>query len=150
MPGTERFSIEAALGALDATAASVVRQKLSLVRKDVERMSQGGFSLRDDSRLAYLFCTEALPAEWTHEEVVHELMCIQYISQNTQYPVISQSALRQLAQSLKEETGASWTDVWNTVATLGADAVKYACMDAARLRLPEFTEKRRWADMEDE
>lgn len=149
MTAIERFSIDSSLRALDAANAAVVRQRLGALREELARTTNRKYALRDDSRLAFLFCTDSLGAEWTQSEVVHELMSIQYISSNTPYVRMSQDVLRAVAHQLKEETKASWGDVWKTVSPLGSDALKYACMDASGVRIPQ-TEKRSWADLEEE
>lgn len=145
MASRERFSIDAALAELDVATAMPLRQKLTSLAECFHGATQGTLTMRDDSRLAYLFCTSSLGSEWTREEVMHEMMCIQQITQATSYGAVSQDAVRILATQLHADTKASWTAVWKTVSTLGCDAVKYACMDAKGMRLDRLLQLEDWS-----
>ena len=145
MPARERFSIARALAALGADDAQRVRQRIDAV--DRARAQRSTYRVRDDSRLVFMHCTDALDCNWDYEAVLHELMCIQWLHEHTPYRSVVEEAMREMAGSLKAQTGASWDHVWRAVSESGADLVKYACLDTTNKRFPVFQRPARcWAD----
>ena len=94
------FSIRQSLFELDAAHREAAQHRLAYLETG---LAYRGFSLRDDSRLAFLWATEGLDPTWTDEEVLHEMMCVQFICANTDYSAVLQPCMRELAGALKEK-----------------------------------------------
>lgn len=129
---TPRFSCSLEFEALSPDAKTEYTKKFDEVKRLMEHTN---YSIRDDSRLVFKFCTHELPATVTAENVAHELMCIQYICDNFGYHTISEEVLREMASILRDRYNLSWSQVWNLLHMFGCDAIKYACMKSC---LPEF------------
>jgi hypothetical protein len=146
MPTRERFSIARALA--QRSDADALRSELQ--RLDVDLLRASPYRLRDDSKLAFLFCARELAHEWTRDEVLHELMCVQYLCANTAYARATEPALRSMAEQLKRGSarGVSWGAVWQALARGGPDLLKYTCLALRDARFPLF-HRRQWGDDDD-
>ena len=143
-----KFSAEAALrGYADADRLRIMQNYAELGA--VVSAHSAHFTVRDDSRLAFLHCTGQLHPRMNTEAVAHELMCIQHICDAHKYHAKCDPVLKCVANQLKQEyRKATWTDLWGILASVGCDAIKYDVMDAP---LPDFAAKRpRWSDLVDE
>lgn len=141
------FSCLNALEQFSNEQKDVYRTRMTSLQRKISSMST--YEVRDDSRLAFLFCSNSmLPGqEMNEDDVAHELVCIQYICDSYGYHTICESTLRELSTLLKSEyKSASWNEIWGVLSSGGCDAIKYASM---RSPLPTFT-KPRWVDMCDE
>lgn len=95
--------------------------------------------LRDDSRLAYQFATNANKCPYVDvESVAHEMACADVIHSSTDYWKQSRTASRQHAASLVKEHGISWRNAWDVTRNVHMNVIKYNAMLAAQLVLPSM------------
>ena len=141
-----KFSCSREMLKLNEDLHEVYGERFGAVKALVE--SKSVYSLRDDSRLLFGYCSGQLPCHVSAEDIAHELMCIQYICENFGYSDVSDATLKCMSNSLRETYGISWAQTWNILVFIGCDAIKYSCMTSP---LPEFQKpKRLWSDMDDE
>lgn len=84
-----------------------------------------GVDVREDSKLADLWCSNMLPFPYvTIDDVGHELYCIQMICDNTDYKAESETLSRNEAKRIKER-GVTWSVAWEIVRSHYFDCLKY-------------------------
>lgn len=147
--------MEQAIAQLAPGDAATVKARLGAL--DLAMHRAVGHNVRDDSRLAFLWCSGRLEGSaWTQESVIHEMACMQWLCATTTYVPLLQPTLRQIADALKEKFGVSdWTTVWSLVSEYGPDLVKYHSMHPSGLQMPDFApapppekkKKTSWADL---
>ena len=142
---TERMKFSAATELAQFTGA----ERVEIDRKYAELQQilskQSTYAIRDDSRLAFQYCTGQLTG--SIDDIAHELMCIQFISTTFGYHAQCEPTLKRLANCLKEEyPTVTWRKLWSNLSSIGCDAIKYACVGV----LPDFTIRKMWADYEDD
>ena len=119
------------------------------LKKNVQAKSH--YDVRDDSRLAYLYCSNQIVGQSAEEDVAHELICIQYMCENYDYMKICEQTLRHMSNELKSKYNLKWPQIWHILTTIGCgcDAIKYGCIRT----FPEFKPARKsrpWAEYSDD
>lgn len=145
-----RFSIRAELAKMPPETAAGFSKKMKVLQDLMSKTTP--YKVRDDSKLAHMFCDNTLSPFWTKEQVAHEMATIQWLSNTTEYVSLSQPVMREMAKKLKEEYGIrDWKVVWKLVSDYGPDLLKYDCMYNSGLQIPDFVPPRpNWADMADQ
>ena len=101
-------------------------ERLRLLRDHL--LSVYDVTLRDDSRLAYKYCTNTLPHPYhTLEDVAHELFVVDRLHRTTSYATDVQVKSKEKAAELVAR-GLTWTQAWNVVKEHYFDAIKYGCL----------------------
>ena len=91
--------------------------------------------LRNDSRLAYLWCTGQLLAPYNSiEDVVHELYCTHVLNQNTEYFSTREVAAKIMADDLIANKRIDWKSAWDIVKRHYFDILKYHSMIKGNIR----------------
>jgi hypothetical protein len=89
--------------------------------------------VRDDSRLAFLYCVSQIdPSPEALADVLSEMAFMQWISEATQYQTVCQIAMREVATCAKRQYGIrDWKVVWAIVREYVPDLVKYTLVKQA-------------------
>ena len=96
---------------------------------------------RNDSKLTFMYATNKL--SMTAREVAHELMCVDYIFQNTNYQQIIEETMREVAGYIKKTYKISWDLTWALIRRYLPTALKMYCIRTYHITLPEkFDEKK--------
>lgn len=91
---------------------------------------------RDDSRLTELFATGQLPPYMTADVVARELMCTEFIYQNTLYGEVIEDYMRSVAASLRGRYKLSWGATWDITRFYAPMALKLMCVSSSGIRVP--------------
>ena len=140
------FSIAKELEAnKDHICLDVTNKNLTVLRTFLEENydnEQTKVTLRDDSRLAYLWATGQIVAEV--DEISEELAFIQTLSEKTSYQRVNERVLREISNALKSKhRRLSWNTVWSIVRKYGPDLVKYSVvLDEWPDGVPELNNKK--------
>lgn len=110
----------------DTMVARQERLRTILARNDME--------LRDDSRLACDF----IKNDGNVHLVAHELLCTNFLFQNTNYDKLCQEGLRQIAQNLKDQYGLPWKQTWQIAKEYGVPALKMYALAEANMVMPSY------------
>tara|TARA_Y100000992_G_scaffold302122_2_gene275110 strand:+ start:1255 stop:1734 length:480 start_codon:yes stop_codon:yes gene_type:complete len=136
---TMTFSIASSLLELDdAQVQAHIRQNLILL-EDAARARN--FALRDDSTLAWNFCTGTLPKFWTSAGVIDEVIGTDLLYKQTNYKNVLEVALRIIANELQHRYCISWKMVWHYVRTFGTEAVKVEVLNRSKLSFGQEREE---------
>ena len=104
-------------------------------RAQLEAMLQHNeMELRDDSRLAHNYIVNGGDLALT----AHELLCTNFLFQNTNYNRLCQDGLRYLAEEMKRQYELPWKLTWNIVREYGVPAMKFYAMAEAGTTMPAF------------
>ena len=120
----QTFSLQQEISKLDGVERSVVEARLSDLQKKLCDLPYNEGAIRDDSRMAWMFCTQpGLEAD----DVAHEISSTNYLYSSTAYPVVIQERLRLAAKILHDSRpDIHWSDVWALVVKYGVPVVKLA------------------------
>ena len=133
---SQGFSLKSSLEQIPEPYNTETRIRLSQLE---QYLSAYNCTLRDDSRLAFLWSTGRLDPSWDIREVCHEMMAMQFICLNTQYNDLCQPFLRALANGMRDRYGLkSWTATWRIVREYGPDILKIISLAEAGLQVPNF------------
>ena len=131
------FSVAQELNKLPVARVQQLTQRLTSLDEEMQRVSP--FRLRDDSKLAFLFCDEKLSPFWTRERVIHEMCVMQWICASTPYVGMCQKTLKNMSQELKTRHQLrDWKDVWRILSTYGPDMVRISTMYSTGSQVPDF------------
>ena len=97
-------------------------------------LEQNGMQFRDDSKLAF---------DYIHNDgdvflVAHEILCTNFLFQNTDYDDLCQIELKKMANAMKAQYGLSWTRTWSIVREFGVPALKMRALLDKSLVMPIF------------
>jgi hypothetical protein len=121
------FSISSNIPPSDEAALD----KLYELQQHMERVYSS--HLRDDSRLAYLWCVgETVPPYVEMDDVAHELVCVDKIFKETEYCSSSEIVSREKA-AIFHSSGIEWKKAWKLVRAHYFDVHKYETMIRAGL-----------------
>ena len=106
------------------------------MRKDTlfNLLQKNSMPLRDDSSLAYKFITDGGDVQLT----AHELLCTNFLFQNTRYNEHCQVQLRNMADSVHEMYGLPWKTTWSIVREYGVPAIKLYSLAESTRTMPDF------------
>lgn len=128
------FSIQAELAKMPPEQARFIGSRLAELSAFMPTIVP--YQLRDDSRLAFRFVTDALP--WSPYAVVHEMASQQFLCDHAHIAASASPFLKALAKECRMRSGASWTQTWTHVADLGAEIHKIQCMMERGIMIPDF------------
>ena len=117
------FSISTAIAAIpDEALRSNTRAILNKLNDTMFSLGYG-YGVRDDSRLAFNWAVGSVPGVLV--DLTEELCFIQWLSDNSNYHVVCEKALRIMANELKAlYCELSWSEVWSIVRIYGPDMVR--------------------------
>lgn len=101
-----------------------------------EAQRQLNMTPRDDSRLTELFANGELPPYMNAGVVARELLCTDFIYQNTLYGEVIEDYMRAVAASLRETYRLSWDATWNITRFYAPIALKLMCVSSSGIRVP--------------
>lgn len=135
------FSIEKEISKLDSPVAALVNNQLEELETFAQENKYENFVLRDDSKLAFMFANGSIVC--SPRDIVEEMSVMQYLSSNTNYQDVCESALRKIANAIKAKyrNALAWGDVWRIVRLYGPSAIKYAAVSKLHAGLPEMARK---------
>lgn len=110
------FSIETAIVQLGEDEQLETRQKLLELTTAIEAAAPG-FTVRDDSRLAWQYATHTGDAQtMTRAQVVSEIVVIQHLYGRTSYNELLQKDMKEVAAAFKVQyPHIKWRDLWHIV-----------------------------------
>lgn len=104
-------------------------------KTELEQLLQkNGMELRDDSRLAHNYIVNGGDVVLT----AHELLCTNFLFQNTNYPSLCQEGLRFLANEMRQRYNLPWKQTWNIVREYGVPAMKFYALAESAVGMPYF------------
>ena len=104
-------------------------------RESLERLLQkNGMEIRDDSRLAHNYIVNGGDLSLT----AHELLCTNFLFQNTNYSKLCQEGLRYLANEMRSKYNLPWKQTWNIVREYGVPAMKFYALAESGIGMPYF------------
>ena len=118
-----KFSIKKSKGTLCISDVEDFECRYSEVEKFAKSME---FELRDDSRLLWLYCTNN--TNLTANQVVNELMRVDYLHKNTNYAKNVELALPILANHFHNKYNTRWDVLWELLRKWGTEAIKFETM----------------------
>ena len=131
-----RFSIQNAMQELDYHTSQMVSNNLYAL--NCQMSLKYNAQVRDDSRLSYNWARNLINAPM--EEVMEELVFIQWLSSHTNYQTICEDGLRQLANTIHDNyPELSWSKIWALVRGVGPDLFKYVLVDKCSAGVPDLT-----------
>ena len=118
------FSMRAEVNDLSPMQQAVAQVRLACLQEHLDQLPYSEGQIRDDSRLAWLFCTSP---HLDAEDIAHEISCANYLHSHTKYPDVIERRLQQASKILKAAfPGASWAAVWHQLRTYGVPVSKLA------------------------
>ena len=110
-----KFSTEVALRELDGAKQAEARERLLEIEGALEEFPN--CSLRDDSRLAFQYATNTGDAaEMPFEDVVREIVSVQFLFNESCYNQLCQQDMKQVAAHYHERyPHVSWRQLWTIV-----------------------------------
>ena len=96
-----------------------------------------GMEPREDSQLTARFVRGEL-GPTTADVIARELVCTDFLYQNTLYGEVIEDFMRSVAGSLRQKYGLEWGDTWHIVRFYGPVALKLMMMSACGLRMPNL------------
>lgn len=119
----KKFSLKEELQKLNEPEQQQAQTRLSHLSHSLGKMPWYGEEVRDDSRLAWIYCTDS---RLDADEVAHEMSTVHFLYQNTKYPQVVQDRLRAAANFLHEQyPDISWTTLWRLVVRVGIPVIKH-------------------------
>lgn len=121
---------------------SMAREGGELTPEMVERKAQleallarHGQPLRDDSRLASQFIRRGGDVAL----VAHEILCVNYLFENTRYDEHCQTGLKQIADHAHSVyPQLPWSVIWSVVREYGVPAMKFFALAESGRTMPYF------------
>ena len=101
-----------------------------------EAQRQLNMTPRGDSRLTELFACGQLPIHMTADIVARELMCTDFVFQNTLYGEVIEEYMRAVAGSLRDTYKLSWNATWSITRFYAPIALKLMCVSSSGIRVP--------------
>lgn len=96
-----------------------------------------GMEPRTDSHLTKLYANGQ--TDWGAETVAKELVCVDYIFQNTLYGETIEAYMRELAGHVKRVYRLSWPATWEIVRFYGPISLKLMSLNSSSTRIPNFS-----------
>lgn len=116
------FSLDAAVAALDEKQRCAALSRIEIIRL---KQRQRGMLPRSDSRLTYEYATNhSLFAD----DVVSELIMVDYIHQRTLYGMWKETVFSSMARYIKEAFGLTWTDAWQLTRFYAPPMLQLFCL----------------------
>ena len=97
-------------------------------------LEHNGMLLRDDSQLAYHYIVHGGDVQL----VAHEILCANFLFQNTRYDEHCQQYLKVLANMVQETYKLPWKKTWEIVREYGVPAMKVYAMAESGKHMPDF------------
>jgi len=122
------FSVNTALAMISDDTLRRTTQSIIYELNETMRAMGYKYGVRDDSRLAFNWASGTVSCNLV--DITEELSFIQWLSDTTDYRVVSEKALRHIANGLKlMYTDVSWTDIWAILRIYGPDIVRYVVLE---------------------
>ena len=98
-------------------------------------LTRNGMELRDDSKMAYNYVRNGGDIRLA----AHELLCTNFLFQNTEYDALCQDGLRKVAAELKKKYDIlPWKTVWSITREYAVPAMKMYALAESGKTMPCF------------
>lgn len=119
------FDLTAAVAALPEEERSVVQTKIELVQNAQRRL---GMEPRNDSSLTFNYARGLLEEDDVPSSVANELVIVDRIHRDTNYSLIIEDVLREIADHIRRKYRLPWVDAWDIVRFYGPTMLKLYCV----------------------
>lgn len=97
-------------------------------------LMQYNMDIRDDSRLTHNYLVNGGDVYM----IANELLCTNFLFQNTRYDNLCQDGLKYIANQIKEQYKLPWHIVWSITREYGVPAMKFYALAESGYSMPDF------------
>ncbi len=121
------FSLTTELSKLSPEKKKVAQQRIQNVH-DIQRTM--GMEPRDDSKLTYNYAISD-EEDVSPSTIANELVIVDNLYKNTEYPNIIEEVLREIANFVKNKYRLTWNEAWDVTRFYGPTMLKLYCWNKA-------------------